>query len=142
MELLLFSDVTIPAQWDYCSVSRSKTTTRSKQIHRPAAESSRMVSLLPLNLNHRDPHGPNLAQLITARSIRMPRDLLFYRNLSSASREFASIRGSNGPFRHRLRGVTENECDRLPFEILVRRVASAEHIRHQVHDLVLSQQPQ
>ena len=58
------------------------------------------------------------------------------------SRSFASIRGSNCPSLDQLHRVTENESNRLLFKVLVRRIATAEHIGHQVHDLVLSQQPQ
>ena len=36
----------------------------------------------------------------------------------------------------------EKESYPLPLEVLVRRIAAAEHIGHQVHDLALSQQPQ
>ena len=36
----------------------------------------------------------------------------------------------------------EKESSPLPLEVLVRRIATAEHICDQVHDLVLRQQPQ
>ena len=36
----------------------------------------------------------------------------------------------------------EKESYPLPLEVLVRRIAAAEHIGHQVHDLILGQQAQ
>ena len=36
----------------------------------------------------------------------------------------------------------EKESYPLPLEVLVRRIATAEHIGHEVHDLILGQQAQ
>lgn len=58
------------------------------------------------------------------------------------SRSFASFRGSNSPSLAQRRRVTENESNQLTLEVLVRRIATAEHIGHQVHDLVSGQQTQ